>query len=73
MGDIQISGVEYATEFWRKTVRELAENEFEEDVNQDTYGGRVVRQQFISPYSNLKSIWKNKGFENLKDLESETA
>jgi predicted acetyltransferase len=44
----QISGAEYATEFWRKTVGEFTGNDFQEDVYQDEYWGQVVRQQFVS-------------------------
>ncbi|WP_211363154.1 hypothetical protein [Thermochromatium tepidum] len=44
----QISGAKYATEFWRKAVGEFVGNNFQEDVYQDEYWGRVVRQQFVS-------------------------
>ncbi|SDX89737.1 hypothetical protein SAMN05421644_11834 [Allochromatium warmingii] len=43
----QISGAEYATAFWRKTLAELTGTAFEEDVYQDEYWGAVVRQRFV--------------------------
>jgi predicted acetyltransferase len=49
----QISGAEYASEFWRKTVGTFTGNKFQEDVYQDEYWGRVVRQQFVSTCSDL--------------------
>ena len=48
----QISGAEYATAFWRKTVGEFTGNNFQEDVYQDEYWEQVVRQQFVSAIPN---------------------
>lgn len=45
----QITGAEYATEFWRKTLRDYTRNNYQEDVYHDEYWGRVVRQQFTAP------------------------
>ncbi len=44
----QLYAAGYATEFWRKTIRGFTKGQFQEDLYQDGYWGRVVRQQFTS-------------------------
>lgn len=44
----QIDGAEYATRFWQKVIGEYTDGNFHEDVYQDAYWGRVVRQQFCA-------------------------
>jgi predicted acetyltransferase len=41
----QIEGAEYATAFWRNTLKSI-ETEFTEDSYYDPYWGRVTRQKF---------------------------
>jgi predicted acetyltransferase len=43
----QISGAEYASSFWRKTIISYG-SEFIEDTYHDDYWGIVIRQQFIA-------------------------
>lgn len=44
----QISGAEYATKFWRKTISSFTQNVFSESQFDDPYWGKVTRQTFLS-------------------------
>ncbi len=46
----QIEGAEEAIVFWRKAISEFTLNRFEEDLYEDAYWGKVIRQTFISPF-----------------------
>ena len=42
----QIAGADYASEFWRKTIKRFSQTPFIEDHYDDPYWGSVTRQQF---------------------------
>lgn len=42
----QIQGAEYATVFWRKTIKSFNETEYTEESYDDPYWGIVTRQKF---------------------------
>ncbi|MCW7753413.1 GNAT family N-acetyltransferase [Desulfobotulus sp. H1] len=44
----QISGAEYATEFWRKVIQEFTGGKFQEDSHTDAYWGKIIRHRFRS-------------------------
>lgn len=44
----QIEGADKAISFWRKTISEFSNNNFEEQVVNDDYWGRVTKQIFTS-------------------------
>jgi len=44
----QLQGARLATCFWQRAIREFTGGKFEEDVFDDRYWGRVVRQCFVS-------------------------
>ncbi|WP_295054638.1 hypothetical protein [Sulfuricurvum sp.] len=43
----QIQGAEYATAFWRKTIKGFNETEYTEESYDDPYWGTVTRQRFV--------------------------
>lgn len=47
----QIGGAELATQFWQRVIGEYTHGEFQEDIYEDAYWGRVTRQRFV--FSNL--------------------
>ena len=45
----QLESARYATCFWLRVIDDFTGSSFEQDVCDDAYWGRVVRQCFVSP------------------------